>query len=407
MRAVRFIEPKIVRNILFLLFALPGVAFASWVSRTPAVRDSLQASTAEMGTIIFGLAAGSLIGLLSTGHIISRLGARSVILGSSFMILTGFIIVATGTSLTSTSVVFGGLAIFGCGHGAAEVALNVEGSTVEHQLNKTLLPAFHGSFSAGTLVGAAIGSVAASTHIPVALHFGVLSLLIALATLYFYRFLPAATGKEETSTTEKSGSTLKQQLAVWKERRILLIGFIVLGMAFAEGSANDWLPLIIVDGYNVSSNIGTYIYALFVAAMTIGRFTGGFVMDKFGRVPVLKVSAILAAIGIVLVIWGQHYLVAAFGVVLWGLGASLGFPVGLSAAGDEPQGAAAKVGAVATTGYLAFLVGPPVLGFLGEHYGLLNAMVVVLIGVVLAGLLSDAAKPIGIKGNKTKNLAKT
>lgn len=110
----------------------------------------------------------------------------------------------------------------------------------------------------------------------------------------------------------------------------------------------------------------------------------------------------MAAVGIVLVIWGPHYGVAAFGVLLWGLGASLGFPVGLSAAGDEPQGAAARVGAVATTGYIAFLVGPPALGFLGESFGLLHAMIAVLIGVIIAGLLSNAAKPIDSKETHLK-----
>ncbi|MFK4304139.1 MFS family permease [Paenibacillus sp. RC254] len=160
-------DPKFVRNMLFLLFALPGVAFASWVSRTPTVRDTLGASTAEMGVIIFGMAAGSILGLLSTGHIIARTGAQLVILGSSLLFLIGFIIIGVGTVFSLTGMVFVGLAIFGCGYGSAEVALNVEGSAVENRLSKTLLPAFHGSFSAGTLIGAAIGSGAAAAHVPV------------------------------------------------------------------------------------------------------------------------------------------------------------------------------------------------------------------------------------------------
>ncbi|KAF6582511.1 MULTISPECIES: MFS transporter [Paenibacillus] len=388
-------NPRIVRNILFLLFALPGVAFASWVSRTPVIRDILHVSTAEMGIIIFGLAAGSLLGLLSAGNVISRIGGRSVILGSALLIVIGFVIVGLGTAFSLTSIVFVGLVIFGGGYGTAEVALNVEGSAVENQLNKTLLPAFHGSFSLGTLVGAVIGSGAAALHIPVVIHFGAMAAMIATVTLYLYRYLPHDTGKEKVTSTHKVGSNIKVQLAVWKERRILLIGIIVLGMAFAEGAANDWLPLTMVDGYGVDSLTGSYMYGLFVAAMTIGRFTGGFILDKYGRVPVLKGSAVLAAVGITLVIWGQHDLLAGLGILLWGLGASLGFPVGLSAAGDNPCGAAVRVGAVATIGYIAFLVGPPGLGLLGEHVGLLHALIVVLIGVIVAGLISGAARPVG------------
>ncbi|MGG1940173.1 MFS transporter [Paenibacillus polymyxa] len=393
-------NPRIVRNILFLLFALPGVAFASWVSRTPVIRDTLHVSTAEMGIIIFGLAAGSLLGLLSAGNVISRIGGRPVILGSALLIVIGFVIVGLGTAFSLTSIVFVGLVTFGGGYGTAEVALNVEGSAVENQLNKTLLPAFHGSFSLGTLVGAAIGSGAAALHIPVVIHFGAMAAMIATVTLYLYRYLPQDTGKEKVTSTHKVGSNIKVQLAVWKERRILLIGIIVLGMAFAEGAANDWLPLTMVDGYGVDSLTGSYMYGLFVAAMTIGRFTGGFILDKYGRVPVLKGSAVLAAVGITLVIWGQHDLLAGLGILLWGLGASLGFPVGLSAAGDDPRGAAIRVGAVATIGYIAFLVGPPGLGLLGEQVGLLHALIVVLIGVMAAGLISGAAQPVGMKEKK-------
>ncbi|PNQ82979.1 MFS transporter [Paenibacillus sp. F4] len=394
-------NPRVIRNILFLLFALPGVAFASWVSRTPIIRDILHVSTAEMGIIIFGLAAGSLLGLLSAGNMISRIGGRAVILGSAILIVIGFVIVGLGTAFSLTSIVFAGLVIFGGGYGTAEVALNVEGSAVENQLQKTLLPAFHGSFSMGTLVGAVIGSGAAALHIPVVVHFGAMAVMIAAVTFYYYRFLPHNTGIEKEVPTQKVGTNLKAQLVVWKERRILLIGIIVLGMAFAEGSANDWLPLTMVDGYGVDSLTGSYMYGLFVAAMTIGRFTGGFILDKYGRVPVLKGSAVLAAIGIILVIWGQHYLIAGLGVVLWGLGASLGFPVGLSAAGDDPRGAAIRVGAVATIGYIAFLVGPPGLGFLGEHIGLLHALIVVLVGVIVAGWISGAAQPIEVKEKKS------
>ncbi|AUM65705.1 MFS transporter [Brevibacillus laterosporus] len=387
-------NPRIVRNILFLLFALPGISFASWVSRTPAVRDLLQLSTAELGIIIFVLAAGSLLGLLTTGSVIARKGARLVIMVSSMLIVIGFAAIGVGTALTSVPVVMGGLLIFGCGYGSAEVALNVEGSAVEKVLNRTLLPAFHGFFSVGTLVGAAISAGALAIHLPILVHFLTLALLMAAAVYYCYRYLPENTGKEQMEVGTPKHSAVKQQLKVWNEKRTLLIGIIVLGMAFAEGSANDWLPLVMVDGYGVNALTGSFVYGLFVAAMTMGRLTGGKFLDRFGRERVLLGCSIAATIGLLLVIWGQHYLVASVGVVLWGLGASLGFPVGLSAAGDEPQGAAARVGAVATTGYIAFLVGPPALGFLGEHFGLLRALIAVFIGIIIAGSLSRAARPL-------------
>ncbi|NUU61715.1 MFS transporter [Paenibacillus agri] len=385
---------RIVRNFLFLLFALPGVIFASWVSRTPDVRDLLQVSTAGMGILIFALATGSLAALLLAGSIIARKGARFVIFISSFMIVTGFLTIGIGTATTTVAVVTGGLLLFGFGFGAAEVALNVEGAAVEKEMNRTLLPAFHGFFSVGTLVGAILGVGALAIHLPILLHFSILALLMAVIVIYAVRYLPEGTGREQKETADQKRFNLKQQFAVWKEKRTLFIGIMVLGMAFAEGSANDWLPLIMVDGYSVSALEGSFIYGLFVTAMTIGRFAGGSLLDRYGRVRVLSACAISAILGLVFVIWGQHYLVASAGVLLWGFGVSLGFPVGLSAAGDEPRGAAARVSAVATMGYLASLVGPPVLGFLGEHFGLLRAMIVVLIGIVVSGFLTRSAKPL-------------
>jgi MFS family permease len=128
--------------------------------------------------------------------------------------------------------------------------------------------------------------------------------------------------------------------------------------------------------------------------MAVGRIAGGFLLDRFGRVPVMRASAAIAAVGILLVVFGPSVAVGGVGVVLWGLGASLGFPVCISAAGDEPRGAAARVSAVATTGYVAFLVGPPLLGLLGEDYGLRRAMLVVLVLVVLAGGVASAVRRV-------------
>lgn len=390
-------NPRIVRNIMFLLFALPGLSFASWVSRTPTVRDLLQLSTAEMGLLLFAIAVGSLIGLLAAGSIVARKGARLVIQVTSLMIEMGLVAIGIGAALTMVSVVIGGLIVFGCGFGAAEVALNVEGSAVEKALKRTLLPAFHGFFSVGTLIGAAIGVGAVALEISIIVHFSFLALLIVIAAFYCYRYLPKDTGKEQVVTADQKRSVVKQQLKVWKERRTLLLGIMVLGMAFAEASANDWLPLIMVDGYGVNSVAGSFIYGLFVAAMTLGRFSGGWVLDRYGRMRVLSRCAVAAILGLMLVIWGQHYILASLGVFLWGLGASLGFPVGLSAAGDEPQGAAERVGAVATMGYIASLMGPPGIGFLGEHFGLLHALSAVLIGIAISGLLTKSVRTVQIK----------
>jgi fucose permease len=162
-------------------------------------------------------------------------------------------------------------------------------------------------------------------------------------------------------------------------------------MALAEGAANDWLPLLMVDGHGLDATVGSLVYVGFAAAMTLGRLCGTFFLVRFGRATVLRASALSGALGLVLVIFSDNVVVAATSVVFWGLGASLGFPVALSAAGDSGPDQTARVSLVAIIGYIAFLVGPPALGFLGDHYGLRTAMIAVLVFVASAIFIAPAA----------------
>ena len=106
----------------------------------------------------------------------------------------------------------------------------------------------------------------------------------------------------------------------------------------------------------------------------------------------MRGSAVLAAVGLSMVIFLSHPVFVVTGIVAWGLGSALGFPVGMSAAADDLKHAAARVSAVATIGYIAFLGGPPLIGFLGEQVGLLKALLVVLVFIAIAGLASPAAR---------------
>ena len=135
--------------------------------------------------------------------------------------------------------------------------------------------------------------------------------------------------------------------------------------------------------------------------MTIGRFAGGGFISRFGRVPVLRVSIIAGAVGMALVIVIDSQWVAAAAVVLWGLGASLGFPVALSAAGESGVDSARRVSLAATVGYVAFLVGPPVIGFVGEHHGLRAALVLPLILVAASVFITSAVRERAVSSIST------
>lgn len=379
------------RNAMFVVFAACGFALAAWVSRTPAVRDSLGASTGHMGWLIFAIAGGAIFGLLSAGPLIGRFGARPIIRTALVTAAAGLVVVAAGAAAASSAVVFAGLLVFGLGFGTTDVSMNVAGAANERALGRTVMPIFHAMYSIGTLTGAGLGVLAAHVGVPVGLHLTAAALIMLAAVVPAVRLVPTGVGQASGSQTTL---TTAERLAVWRDPRTLLIGLMVLGMGFAEGAAEDWLPLATVDGYGVSETVGAALFGIFVVTMTIGRLCGVLLIDRFGRVTVLRASALVAAVGLMITIFGPSAGTAAVGIALWGLGTSLGLPVGMSAAADDPRTAAARVSAAATVGYAAFLFGPPVLALLGEHVGLLHAFVAVLALVVVAGLIAPAARPI-------------
>ncbi|MGW5987266.1 MFS transporter [Streptomyces anulatus] len=397
------------RAALFLFMLATGVSMASWVARTPAVRDALDVTTGSMGLVLFGLSVGSMAGVLASGGLVRRRGGRRVIAAGAGLLVAGLLVIAGGAALEVSAGVFCGLALFGAGMGLAEVAFNIEGAAVERTLGRPVLPVLHGCFSLGTVVGALLGMGLTAVRFPVGWHLAAVAVAVAAAGVWTVRAVPAGTGQEEADPEDPADSDaasaagseggggrhpdgIRGQLAVWRDRRLVLIGLIVLAMAFAEGSANDWLPLLMVDGHGTSATAGSLTFMLFAVAMTTGRFTGGPLLVRYGPAAVVRASALVAAAGVALVVFSDDALLAGAAVVLWGLGASLGFPVTISAAGEGVRNASARVAAVSTAGYAAFLVGPPSLGFLADHVGLRNAMVVVLVLLGGAALITRALR---------------
>lgn len=385
-------RPTAWRNAVFVAFALNGFGISAWVARIPSVRDHLRISVAEVGILIFGLSVGAVLGLILAGHIVHWLGGRQSIRVS--LIVAGVALAGVGfgtTVLSSFGVVLAALVIYGFCSSICDVAMNVEGAAVERTTGRTIMPLFHASWSLGTVAGAGIGSAAAFNGIDPVWHLGAVGVLLIVAVPIVAAFIPADDHLDE-GDSPAAPLTFRDRMAIWLEPRTLLIGLIVLGMAFTEGSANDWLALAMVDGRHVDNGQGALLFGVFTVSMTLGRVIGGPLIDRVGRVVALRASGVAAAVGLAIVILVPSVPVAVAGIVLWGIGASLGFPMGMSAAGDDPARAAARVSAVATIGYLAFLVGPPLIGFVGDRIGLLNALWIVLALILLAVFVAPAAR---------------
>jgi MFS family permease len=383
---------------VFVVFTLSGLDIATWLGRIPSVRDSLGASTFEMGLLVLGMAVGSIGGLTFAGHIVAKLGARRGVQIAAVCLTAGMVFAGVAVTLGwGFAAIWIALIAFGFGNGLCDVSMNVSGAAAEKAGGRTIMPLFHAAFSLGTLAGAGLGALAERLDVPVAGHFIVLVVVTSAAMLVAVtKFQDEHRFEEPVGTDTSPVATPLTRWQVWAQPSTIFIGVIVLGMALAEGSANDWLPLAMIDGHGLDNAAGSAVLTVFLAAMTVGRVAGSPLIDRFGRVPVLRISAAVAVVGLGMLIFIDDVPLAVVGVVLWGLGASLGFPMGMSAAADDPRTAAARVSAVATIGYVAFLAGPPLIGFLGEHIGLLGALLVVFVFIIAAGLASGAARERGV-----------
>jgi MFS family permease len=371
-----------------IAFAVNGLAYAGWLARAPAARDDLHLTPAGFGLLLLCLSVAAIASIPLAGPLVQRVGpGRAVLLGSMSVVL-GLIGLGAGTAIGSVPLAGAGLVLSGAGNSTWDVAMNVEGADVERRLGRTVMPRFHAGFSLGTVLGAGFSAGAAAIGMPLSVQLFITAALAAGVMVgTVRRFLPY-------EHIPRAQSRSLSVLQAWRNPRTLLIGLIMLGFGFTEGTANDWLAISLVDGYHATETIGAIGFGTFVAAMTLGRMFGGPAIERWGRVTVLRVTAASAAAGLLLVISSGAVAVALLGAVFWGVGASLGFPVGMSAAADDPVSAAVNVSVAGSIGYGAFLAGPPLIGFLAQHFGVLHAILCVLGALVIGLIGSAAARPV-------------
>jgi len=378
----------------YAAFISTGFAFASWASRIPQVRDRLALDPSELGLVLLAIAAGSVIALPLSGVIVSRFGSRRTVQAMALLDTVGLLVIAFGSEVGVAPVV-AGLFLFGFGQGAWDVAMNVQGALAERRLGKAILPRFHAGFSIGTVAGALLGAAMVALGVPVTVHLALVAIFIALFVPFAVRgFLPDHLPGDDSAPEAASNGERRSAFAAWRERRTLVVGLFVLAFAFAEGTGNDWIGIALIDGYGTTAALGTLGFASFLAAMTAGRWFGPSLLDRYGRVPVIRGLTVICLTGVLLFVFGPAVPVAFLGVLLWGLGLSLGFPVGMSAGADEPAMAASRVSVIASIGYCAFLAGPPLIGLLGSQVGVQRAILAVAVMLALAMLISGAIRPL-------------
>jgi MFS family permease len=375
----------------FIVFGINGLVFASWAARIPAVTETLHLTSGQMGTLLLCTAVGSLLALPTAGLVVGRLGTANTVRAAGLLVTLAGVGIALSLSAESVPGTAVSLFFFGIGIGLWDVSQNIEGADVEHKMRRTIMPQFHAAFSGGAFVGALIGAGLSTIGVGLPVHLlviaGVAAAVALVAPRYFLPHIAAAAPVDGEPKPVKGASA-------WRDGRTLLIGVVVLGATLTEGAGNDWIAKASVDGLGTAESTGALMFALFVLAMTAMRFVGGKAIDAYGRVAVLRASMAAAAAGLLLFVLAGNVWFAAVGAALWGVGAALAFPMGMSAAADDPKQAAARVSVVSTLGYVSFLAGPPLLGYLGDLTGIRVALLAILAPILLALLLAGAAKPL-------------
>jgi predicted MFS family arabinose efflux permease len=406
---------------VYTAFLGNGFLFASWAARIPQVRDGLHVSPGVLGLILLCIAIGAVIATPLSGLVITWLGDIRTVAVMSLVAAAGMATVAVGYR-HGIAPVAAGLFIFGLGSSSWDVAMNVQGAAVEHALGRAILPRFHAGWSVGTVAGAGIGAAMVALGVPVTVHLLAAALAVAvIVPIAARRFLPHArdapsagggaarrggtVARRDGTVARRDGTAGRRSpLAAWTEPRTLLIGLFVLCMSFTEGTGNDWLSLAVIGGYHTAAALGTLTFAVFLAAMTAGRWFGPAFLDRYGRVRVLRACAATAFAGLLVIEAGRVLPAALAGALLLGLGTSQGFPVGLSAAADDPRYAAGRVSTAASMGYAAFLAGPPSVGFLADHVGILHGLSIT--GVLLAAAFFLCPVTAPLRGTGSQELSR-
>jgi predicted MFS family arabinose efflux permease len=377
------------RHATAVAFVGAGVVFASWVSRIPQVRSELQLTAADLGVVLLALAVGSLLALPAVAVLIRRFGTRVVVSAMTLVTAGALTMIGVGYHAGTGPVVLG-LFLMGFGLAASNVGMNVQAAAVERSAGRAIMSRFHAGYSIATVGSALLGAGLIAIGVPVTAHLTIVAVLAAVAVPVAARaFLPDRTDPAAEPAGQPPGSRPRRR----RDRRTLLIGMVVLAFAFAEGAGNDWIAVTLVDDHHTSAAVATLGYAAFLTTMTLGRWTGSRLLDRYGRVATIRGLAVLALIGLLLFVLSPWPGLAFAGVLLWGLGACLGYPVGLSAAADDPRHAAHRVSMVSGIGQLAFLAGPPLIGLLASLGTIQHALIVVPVLVALAVLATRALAP--------------
>ena len=358
------------------LFFMCGIDFASWASRIPDVKEKLQLSDAELGTVLLFAPVGSLMALPLAGMIIDKFGSRKITTLSTTIYL--FSMPFIGLS-NSTYQIMAALFCFGFGGDLLNISMNVQAVGVEKIYQKTFMASFHGVFSVGFMAGFALGGLFASWNIDILTHLALFGGLTFLVGLLSYRFLLTTDTKPDEP----------QPLFALPDKTLLVLALICLCGMMGEGAMADWGVLYFKSLPNNHIGFVTAASTAFSVMMVMGRFLGDWIADKMGIKNMILVNSILYGLGMILALSFPSPLTVICGFGITGLGLSTIVPLCYSEAGhSKTMSSGLALAAITTVGMLGFLLGPVVIGYLSEMSNLRTALSLLLILAFLSSIFT-------------------
>ncbi len=365
---------------VLVAFFVNGALFASWISRIPAIQMKLDLSEGELGLVLFGLGVGVLMALSLAGGIIGRFGSRTVTIGGAIAMCIFLPLLAlTPNAITLWLSLF----LFGAATSTMDVAMNDQAVSVERHAGKPLMSSFHGAWSVGSLTGALLGAGIAGLSFGSLPHFIFATILFFILLISFARHLLPTEGQKEKG----------QSIFRLPPRVVWPLGAIAFCAAIGEGAMSDWSGVYLSRTFETTVAFAALGYAAFSLTMTIGRFTGDWLVTRFNPTRVVRFGGLLAFIGIVAAIVTTEPVIVLVGYAAVGFGLANVVPLSFSAAGKLPKlPAGVGIAGVATIGYAGFLAGPPVIGLIAEATSLRFALLTVAAMVGSLVFLAQAIK---------------
>lgn len=375
------------------IFAIHGTVQGSFASRIPAMSERLSLTAALLGVALFMPSVGSLSSMPFAGRLIHRIGGRrstQLLLGAWCLAL---VLPAIAPNLAVLCVV---LVLFGAAAGTADIAMNAQGSALEHRMDKSIMSSLHGMWSIGGFIGAGIGVLAAHWDVDVRVHFGVMAVVLLVAGQIACRALPRRAAEFAGAAADEP----EPPRFSLPRGPVLVIGLVAFCAVFAEVAGSDWCGVYLRDVLGSGHALAAFGVAVFAVSMAAARLTGDRVVRRFGPVSSVRTGAVAGTLGAILIVTALNPALTIVGFGLMGVGIAIVVPLAFAAAGRfgaaaGNAGRGSAIAGVATVAYGAGLAAPGAIGGLASATSLRGSFILITALVAIVAIAATALRNRG------------